>query len=448
MRVRDFMPIPIRGEGVTDRATVDRPSRTLSPTHTTELSEARTFSAESIRANCGVLLVGHGSRRTRSNYEFESLVRAFAERFPQLPTSLCYVELAQPSLAAAIAKLAREVEHVVLLPTFLFLAGHVKNDLPLAVARAREEFPKVSFLIAAPLGVNHRLCELAWMRAESALGTSLPSDRPSERERTACLLVGRGSNDPDANAEFFKAARLMSESRQLIRVEPCFIGITHPDVNAGLELLARLRPKRIVIVPYLLFAGRLLEGLQSLVEVFRTRYPWLEITIAPHLGADAIVLNLLAQRVMNAIAGTGNLPCDTCQYREPLPGRVLQAGGLRALLWSMRHTFTHSQAMPAEHAHPRVEKHVFVCTNVDCANRGAVALLRELRTEIKSQNLTKHLRVTRTACMGRCGEGPSVAVYPDGIWYRNVSAQDASELVEEHLKGDRLVARLVDNILQ
>ena len=42
--------------------------------------------------------------------------------------------------------------------------------------------------------------------------------------------------------------------------------------------------------------------------------------------------------------------------------------------------------------------------------------------------------------MGRCGEGPTVAVYPDGIWYRGVHAGDAEELVREHLLGDRLVA--------
>ena len=46
------------------------------------------------------------------------------------------------------------------------------------------------------------------------------------------------------------------------------------------------------------------------------------------------------------------------------------------------------------------------------------------------------------------GEGPTVVVYPDGIWYRGVRQSDAHDLVHEHLLGDRLVARLVDNIMQ
>jgi sirohydrochlorin cobaltochelatase len=39
-------------------------------------------------------------------------------------------------------------------------------------------------------------------------------------------------------------------------------------------------------------------------------------------------------------------------------------------------------------------------------------------------------------------------VYPDGIWYRGVTRDDVEVLLEDHLLGDRLVARLVDNIMQ
>jgi sirohydrochlorin cobaltochelatase len=39
-------------------------------------------------------------------------------------------------------------------------------------------------------------------------------------------------------------------------------------------------------------------------------------------------------------------------------------------------------------------------------------------------------------------------VYPDGVWYRGVKETDAQELIDEHLLSDRLVSRLVDNIMQ
>src|SRR5207244_12284155 len=121
---------------------------------------------------------------------------------------------------------------------------------------------------------------------------------------------------------------------------------------------------------------------------------------------------------------------------------------LRALLRSLRHGATHGQAMPHVDAHRPLTRHVLVCANADCAARGSVALLAALRRQIQDAGRERDIRVTRTSCMGRCGEGPTVAVYPDGIWYRKVRAEDAEEVVREHLLGDRLVGRLVDNIMQ
>jgi (2Fe-2S) ferredoxin len=91
---------------------------------------------------------------------------------------------------------------------------------------------------------------------------------------------------------------------------------------------------------------------------------------------------------------------------------------------------------------------VLVCGNVDCADGGSIPLIDALRRALKDAGRQDDIRVTRTSCMGRCGEGPTVAVYPDGIWYRKVRPEDAEEVVREHLLADRLVGRLVDNIMQ
>ena len=50
--------------------------------------------------------------------------------------------------------------------------------------------------------------------------------------------------------------------------------------------------------------------------------------------------------------------------------------------------------------------------------------------------------------MGYCGEGPTVAVYPDGIWYRRCEEKYAEELFKKHLMGDELVSEIVDHIMQ
>jgi sirohydrochlorin ferrochelatase/(2Fe-2S) ferredoxin len=390
-----------------------------------------------------VLVVGHGSRDQSANVEFEQVVARYQAQRPGFDVRYGYVELARPSLAEALASLGRGEGRCTLLPLFLFAAGHVKNDLPLALNTARRESPGVQFAAARELGVHSQMVELVLKRAAEVMPLT-----DEEARKTAVVFVGRGSSDPDANGEFCKLARLVAEAHPFRWVLPCFMGIAHPRIPETLEMAARARPERLLVVPYLLFAGRLIAQLQEQTAAFAERYPWIDVKMSPHLGLDDRLLTVMDERLEQCVAGTAPLPCDNCQYRTALPGRAHQLGGLRAMLWSLRHTFTHAQAAPHVHAHRPLAKHVMVCGNADCASRGSVGLISSLRRLLKDAGRERDVRVTMTSCMGRCGEGPTVAVYPDGIWYRGVQESDAAELVSEHLLEDRLVARLVDTIMQ
>jgi sirohydrochlorin ferrochelatase/(2Fe-2S) ferredoxin len=389
-----------------------------------------------------VLIVGHGSREEAANREFEQLVARYQARRPELELRHGFIELARPSLAEALSSVG-DTGAVTLLPLFLFAAGHVKNDIPLALSVARREKPGILFHAARALGVHPKMVELALARADAVWPLEA-----SEASRTTVILVGRGASDADANGDFCKLARLFAEARDYRQVLPCFVGITRPRFPEALELAARSRPDRLLVVPHLLFGGRLVTQLEEQVAAFRSRYPWIKTALASHLGGDERLLEVLDERLAEATGGQIPLPCDNCQYRVALPGRAANLGGLRALLWSLRHSFTHAQAAPHVHAHRPLAKHVLVCGNVDCAGRGSVRLVEALRRQIKDAGRERDMRVTVTSCMGRCGEGPTVAVYPDGIWYRGVQELDAAELVRDHLLADRLVARLVDNIMQ
>jgi len=382
----------------------------------------------------GILVVGHGSRDPDANRELEAIVATHRARRAGDLVEHAYVELAEPALADGLDALARRARRVIVAPLLLFAAGHVKNDVPLAIERARRAHPRVQFAAARALGVHPALVDLAVARAQAG-------------EDCAVVVVGRGSSDPDANGDFCKLVRLVGERLALPWVVPAFMGITAPRVEAALEQIARARPARIVVLPYLLVAGRLLERLGTTITQARQRTPWIRIELAPHLGDDPRVHDVLDQRIAEAATGAAPLPCDTCQYRVPI-GPVAEVGGLRALLWSVRHAVTHTQAAPHLHAHRPLRKHVLVCGNADCATRGSAAVVTALRRRLRDAGEDATVRVTRTSCMGRCGEGPTVAVYPDGVFYRGVVADDVDELVREHLLGDRLVARLVDHVLQ
>lgn len=390
----------------------------------------------------GLLIVGHGSRDPSANAEFESVVAIYRTRRPDLDVVHGYVELASPSLATALRELAQRVDFVVVLPLFLFAAGHVKNDIPLALSQAREEFPTVRFTVTNALGVHPHLVELAFVRAWGA------REGTAEAAKTAIVVVGRGTSDPDANGDFCKVVRLLAEGREFWWVVPCFIGVTRPRLEETVELVARARPNRIVVIPYFLFGGRLIAKIREHVDSFQVRYPWIKTELAPYLGVHDRLFSVMDERLSEAMEGARPLPCDTCHYRVPVSAVTKHVGGLTALLWSLRHGLTHTQAMPHVHAHRPLAKHVLVCGNADCADAGSIAVIATVRRLLKDAGRAQDIRVTKTSCMGCCGEGPTVAVYPDGIWYRRVKEADAKELVEEHLLRDRLVGRLVDNIMQ
>jgi len=50
--------------------------------------------------------------------------------------------------------------------------------------------------------------------------------------------------------------------------------------------------------------------------------------------------------------------------------------------------------------------------------------------------------VTACDCLGPCFDGPNLVIYPEGVWYAGVAAEDAAEIVEEHLTCGRVVERL------
>jgi sirohydrochlorin cobaltochelatase len=390
------------------------------------------------------VVLGHGSRNQAANDDFERCVDAWREsRRDGALVAHAYVELAHPSLDSALDAIAPRADEVVVVPLFLFSSGHIKNDVPLALARARKRFPEVQFVAAPPLGVHPELAKLVFERAAS---TGQIADE--KVGRTAMLIVGRGSSDPDANADFCKLVRLSGEGHGLMLVEPTFVGITRPLFAETLEHVARARPERIIVVPYLLFPGRLVEKLRALLGQFTERYPGTRAVLAPTLGADPRVLDLMGHRADAARFGRAPLPCDTCVYREKLPGFAQEVGGLRAMLWSVRRSLTHTQAMPHVHAHRPLKRHVLVCSNADCADRGGLLVLDAMRRAVRRAGVQREVRVTKTSCMGRCGEGPALVIYPDGVWYRSVQANDVIEIVHEHIVGDRLVARIVDHVMQ
>jgi len=149
----------------------------------------------------GRLIVGHGSRDPNANVEF--VVAAYRAARPDLDVAHGYVELARPSLATALRELAQRTDSVVALPLFFFAAGHVKNDIPLALSQVRQDFPAVRFTAVNALGVHPNLVELVVERARTAL--------EGVRESAKTAVVGGGVLEPQRTLD--EVPRILAYSK-------------------------------------------------------------------------------------------------------------------------------------------------------------------------------------------------------------------------------------------
>ncbi len=61
---------------------------------------------------------------------------------------------------------------------------------------------------------------------------------------------------------------------------------------------------------------------------------------------------------------------------------------------------------------------------------------------VDDHDLTDEVLVTNCGCFGLCSKAPVVAVYPEGVFYGNVTDDDVEEIVESHLEGGKIVERL------
>ena len=99
---------------------------------------------------------------------------------------------------------------------------------------------------------------------------------------------------------------------------------------------------------------------------------------------------------------------------------------------------------------PKPQKHVFICAQGrppghprgSCSERGCVEMLDEFYFQVQQRNAFATVQITNTGCIGPCGSGPNVLVYPEGIMYGPVTKDDVNEIFEHHLLGDGPVERL------
>jgi sirohydrochlorin ferrochelatase len=118
-----------------------------------------------------LLLIAHGSRRAEANSDLEHLAGILRARGEFVHVQAAYLELCEPSIAAAGDQcVAAGVTRVVLLPYFLSAGMHVVEDLTAARDELARRHPNVCFVLAEPLGRHPLMAEVVAQRAREAMG--------------------------------------------------------------------------------------------------------------------------------------------------------------------------------------------------------------------------------------------------------------------------------------
>lgn len=257
---------------------------------------------EQLPDNAGILICGHGSRAKIAEREFSLLAKGLRDRHPSLKVEYGFLEYSSPNMHMALDRLvAQGVEKIYAVPGMLFAATHAQNDIPSVLTTYQEKHPGLTIEYGQELGLHTEMIQAFQTRILEALGRDHVHD--GDLYDTMLVVVGRGTSVSEANAEAAKLTRIVSENLGFGWSETVYSGVTYPSVGRGLEMAVKLGFKKIVVAPYFLFGGKLIDRIYAYTDKVAAENPNINFMKAGYLKDQAHVINTFTQRIEETIAG-------------------------------------------------------------------------------------------------------------------------------------------------
>ncbi len=265
----------------------------------------------------GVMICGHGSRSQSAVDEFAVLAEKLPAYLPDSwETDYGYLEFANPVIRDGLDKLREGgCDRILAVPGMLFAAMHAKNDIPTVLnTYARKHGLDVRY--GRELGVDPKMIDAAAGRIQEAVDQANASHGDLPLTETCLVVIGRGASDPDANGNVSKIARMLQEGMGFGWCEVGYSGVTFPLVEPCLQHVAHLPYKRVIVFPYFLFSGILIDRIYGFTDQVAAEHPNIQFIKAPYLGDHPKVLETFAERILEQDSATPPPNCGICAYRE------------------------------------------------------------------------------------------------------------------------------------
>ncbi len=263
--------------------------------------------------NTTILLIGHGSRDQQGNIEIDQFANHWRQQHPEWRIEVCFIEFADILLDEGFDNAAKNSKRVLVIPLILNAAGHVKMEIPEHLEQAKIRHPKIEFSYGKHLGINSTMLKMVRRRLMQLMNDIAMPDPKT----TGVIILGRGSSDKVANGEIAKLARWLWEETDHELIDIAFTGITYPRLETVIQRQVKLGMMQIVIQPYYLFTGTLINRISEQFHYLQQQYPKIRLILGTYLGFEQEIYQLLDNNISNLLEAqpVAMMECDGCSYR-------------------------------------------------------------------------------------------------------------------------------------
>ncbi len=248
-----------------------------------------------------ILIICHGSRFDTASKEAEKIVKSLQNINKYGRVLIGFIGFNEPDVFAALDELAADSpDHIVIVPLILFEGKHAANDILQTLQYGKNKYPQINFIATKIIGAGQALLPIVFDNIASAFGPLKIRD-----DEAVILMVFRGSSSQNVLEE---SKSIMAQVRKRYPyLYASYIEINSPGIYDGLlmaqEDAVKYGKKHIIIIPYLLFGGILLNKIHEMVD--RAVDKSTTVSIAQHLGISSkflgSILNIIDETVKKEI---------------------------------------------------------------------------------------------------------------------------------------------------